>query len=98
MTKRKFMKRSRQWHEETAHLSSVTEMMNNSSIKEIIEAGESVVPFIIDEMIETLNGHWGMVLSEITECNIVPKHHSGYIRLMANDWIKWYHEIYLTGK
>lgn len=94
MTKRKFMKLSRKWQEETKHLSSVTAMMDNNNIKEIIDAGESVIPFIIDEMIETLNGHWSSALTEITECNIIPKHHRGYIKIMANDWIKWYSEIY----
>ena len=98
MTKKKFNRLSQKWHNETSHLSTMFHVMKHEALREIIEGGESVIPFIIEEMEETLNGHWSSALTEITDCKVIPKHHYGIVESMAKDWIKWYYEIYLSGR
>ena len=97
MTRKRFKKLSQKWHAETGFHSSIAAIMDNDAIIEIIDAGEIVIPFIIEEMEETLNGHWSTALSQITDCNVIPKHHYGKVEYMAKDWIHWYKYIYLSG-
>ena len=65
-------------------------VLENESAKEIIASGIEVVPFIIDEIRKTYNGHYCIILSQITGINPITEKHCGKIKAMAKDWIKWY--------
>jgi hypothetical protein len=90
MTQEKFNELSKKWKEETAFHSSMSADLENESAKEIIKAGLDVLPFIIDEIRKTYNGHYCIILSQITGVNPITEKHSGKIKHMAKDWIKWY--------
>ena len=90
MTQEKFNELSKKWQEETALSSVMSAVLKNESAKEIIAAGSEVVPFIIDEIRETYNGHYTIILSEIVGYSPIPTPHYGKIKKMAKDWIKWY--------
>ena len=90
MTQEKFNELSKKWKDETAFSSVMSTVLENESAKEIIEAGLEVVPFIIDEIRKTYNGHYCIILSQITGVNPITEKHCGKIEKMAKDWIKWY--------
>lgn len=79
----------RKWEKETAHLSSITEILNNKYYLQIIDMGDSVVPLIIQDLKNT-NNHWFQALYELTGENPVPENHAGDIEMMKKDWIDWF--------
>lgn len=94
MTQKQFSKLSEEWHNETGHFSTMFHVYQHKAIKQIINCGLEVVPYIIAEMKLNKDGHWSKVLSIITECNPIPEKHYGKVEKMAEDWIKWYDNIY----
>ena len=98
MTQKEFNKLSKEWQDDTGYYSNMASVVENEAAKKIIEAGEAVLPFIINEIRETYNGHYTMILSEITECNPTPGKHRGKIKEMAKSWIRWYDNVYLPGE
>lgn len=90
MTREKFDELSKKWQDETALSSVVSDILKNESAKEIIKAGSEVVPFIIDEIRKTHNGHYTVILSKIIGYSPIPTKHYGKIKKMAKDWVKWY--------
>lgn len=90
MTQEKFNELSKKWQDETGFSSVMSSVLKNEAAKEIIEAGLDVVPFIIDEIRKTYNGHYTIILSNIVGYTPIPTAHYGKIKKMAKDWIKWY--------
>src|ERR1044072_7091957 len=76
-----------QWHRETMHISSTTEMATNFAYQQIIGMGEKVLPLIFRELQET-GGHWFWALRAITRQNPVPTETRGNINGMAQAWLE----------
>lgn len=85
----RFMKLKNQWEEETAALSSITDIAMHPAYQQIIGMGTSVIPFIIREM--TINpNHWFWALKSITGEDPVPPEKRGKVKDMTNTWIFWW--------
>jgi hypothetical protein len=85
---RLFRSHADRWREETAVLSSATEMIQHPAYQAIIDLGELVLPLILREQAEDPD-HWGPALSAITHENPVPPEHHGDIAAIAADWVRW---------
>ena len=86
--KKKFEYLSGIWKAETMFSSSISEIVNNSSYRAIINLGEDALPLIIDDLKKT-DTHWFYALESITGENPIKKEHRGVIPMMKVDWIEW---------
>ena len=76
------------WREETGPLSSPTRKAAHPAYQQIIEMGERVIPFILQDM-QNHPAHWSMALQAITGENPVPKVAAGHVAEVANAWTEW---------
>ena len=60
------------WREETAHVSSSTELVNHPAFQEIVGMGTAVIPLLLQEL-EKRTGHWHRALKGITGADPVPQ-------------------------
>lgn len=95
MNKDDFYKLKEQWYDDTCFSSNICDTNSHSAVEKFIKAGESILPFIFEDIKNKTNVHWFYILINITGSNPVLKKHSGYIQMMYRDWLIWYHEIYL---
>jgi hypothetical protein len=77
------------WRQESAHLSSSTQRFAHPAYQQIIALGNSAVPFLLQDLRQTGDGHLSNALSAITGVHPVPPEHRGKIRLIAEDWLRW---------
>jgi hypothetical protein len=83
----KFLELKNQWKEETAMLSSITEIPMNSAYQQIIGMGQTAVPFILSELIKKPD-HWFWVLKSITGEDPVQQEQRGRLKEMTKSWLK----------
>jgi hypothetical protein len=83
---------ARQWKEETALLSSTTEMIAHPAYQAIIGLGMPVVPLILQDLARE-KAHWFEALKAITNDDPVPPEHHGRISAMAEDWLEWRRDL-----
>ncbi|MBN2568115.1 MAG: hypothetical protein JXB42_01660 [Deltaproteobacteria bacterium] len=76
------------WEENTAWLSSITEISMHPSYQQIIGMGPVAIPFIMYEMTQKPN-HWFWALKSITGEDPVDHEQRGIIKDMTAAWIKW---------
>jgi len=79
---------SRQWYEETFVLSSTTEICSHNAYLEIINMGDKVLPFILEDLQKSPN-HWFSALRSITGSDPVLPEQRGRMKQMAKAWIDW---------
>jgi hypothetical protein len=84
----KFQNLAEQWRNETGHISNMLYKYMNRNYQKIIAKGPDVIPLILEEL-QTNPNHWFWALEVITNENPVKQEHTGYIDLMAGDWIEW---------
>ncbi len=89
--RREFRVLADQWHDETDHLSSPTQIALNFAYQRIIGKGALVLPLIFEDL-EERGGQWYWALRAITGENPAPPEHAGKVRLMKSDWLVWAHE------
>ena len=78
------------WHREYGPSSSFTEITRCPSYREIVQLGDSVLPFIFRDLERRPEpDHWFDALVEITKADPVPAKDRGYSRRMAKAWLKW---------
>lgn len=77
------------WHEETDHLSSLTDIVLNFNYQRIIGMGSAALPFIFEEL-RTNGGHWFWALRAITGEDPVPPQDRGNMQSMKNAWLEWW--------
>lgn len=87
----KFRELTRQWQDETATSSSVTEMAMHPAYQQIIGMGRDALPFIFREL-EKAPHHWFWALRAITGENPVKPEHRGNLDAMTKDWLEWAEE------
>jgi hypothetical protein len=103
MNKEEFIAIKEKWHEYTKLLSFEPDAIHYERwYEELLEAGESILPFIMDDIQDIILADgkevksplWFSFLCKITECNPIPKKHRGQIMQMYHDWMVWYLTIY----
>lgn len=86
-----FNQLKQEWIEETKILSSISEICMHPAYQQIIGMGKTVIPYIIQEMVENPN-HWFWALKSITGVDPVPSDKRGKMEKMTNAWFKWWLE------
>ena len=84
----KFLELKNQWKEETAMLSSITEISMNPAYQQIIGMGQIAIPFILSEL-KKKPDHWFWALKSITGEDPVLQEQRGRLKEMAGAWLKW---------
>ena len=77
-----------QWREETGALSSVSQTTMHPAYQRIIDMGERVIPWILQELEERPH-HWFRALHCITGENPVPPEAAANVQLMTEAWLNW---------
>lgn len=84
----KFLELKNQWKEETAMLSSITEISMNPAYQQIIGMGQIAIPLILSEL-KKKPDHWFWALKSITGEDPVLQEQRGRLKEMAGAWLKW---------
>jgi hypothetical protein len=84
----RFKRLAQQWSEESAFISSVTDIAMLPSYQKIIGMGWAAVPFILEDLKQEPQ-HWFWALRAITDIDPVPKEDAGNIQKMTEAWLKW---------
>jgi hypothetical protein len=77
-----------EWENDTAHLSSVTEMAMHPAYQQIIGMGVIALPYIFTE-IRKKPDHWFWALKSITGEDPVTPGQRGKIKEMTECWLRW---------
>lgn len=86
--RRRFYALAAQWKDETAFLSSTSEIVRHPAYQEIIQLGNDVVPYILADLKISPN-HWFHALRTITSENPVEPTLQGRMQEMSDAWIDW---------
>ncbi len=84
----KFLELKKRWEEETAILSSITEISMHPAYQQIIGMGQTAVPYILSELTKK-PGHWFWALKSITGEDPVQQEQRGRLKEMTKSWLKW---------
>lgn len=84
-----------QWHRETDHLSTMTDIILHPAFLQIIGMGEIALPFILKELEETRSGHWFTALESIAGERIATDEMSYDEAVRA--WLQWGHQRGYVG-
>lgn len=84
----KFLELKSLWEEETAILSSITEISMHPAYQQIIGMGQTAVPYILSELTKK-PGHWFWALKSITGEDPVRQEQRGRLKEMTKSWLKW---------
>lgn len=76
------------WEDQTAMLSSITDIAMNPSYQHIIGMGPVAIPLILHEL-EQKPTHWFWALKSITGEDPVAPENKGKIKAMAMAWLEW---------
>jgi hypothetical protein len=86
--KEKFTRLANKWSLETAHVSSVTDLINDPSYQQIIALGMPVVPYLLDDL-DHNKRFWFPALAAITGLRPFDPRDQGSFSLMARAWVRW---------
>lgn len=84
----RFYELKNKWEEDTAILSSVTEIAMHPAYQQIIGMGQDAIPLILAEM-KKKPGHWFWALKSITGNDPVPPEQRGRVKKMTEAWLNW---------
>ncbi len=84
----RFRSLAKVWRNDTAHLSSIHDMVLHPAYQQIVGMGPQAVPLIIAEL-EREPGHWFWALRAITQEDPVPPEHRGNVAEMVRAWLRW---------
>jgi hypothetical protein len=87
-TRKRFEQLALKWRKETSFHSSIDKKIFHPAYREIVEMGDSVVPFLLQDLAKKPD-HWFEALSEITGENPIPEEASGIMDDMAKAWLDW---------
>lgn len=85
----KFEKLKNQWKEETSDFSRIRYIIAHPAYEEIIEMGEEVLPFILEDFCCENPANWFFALQKISKECPVHKTDWGDIPKMTAAWLKW---------
>jgi hypothetical protein len=86
--KHHFDKLKDRWLDETRFFSSNFQSMQHPTYFKILSLGESIVPFMLNDLIENKT-HWFKALSALTGVNPIQPQNAGNINEMIRDWARW---------
>ena len=84
----RFRRLVQQWRSETYYLSSVTAKSNHPAFKEIVEMGESAVPWIIEEL-RNHRDFLFVALHLIVKNGPMPVGSMGKPNKLIDEWLQW---------
>ncbi|HLY25172.1 MAG TPA: hypothetical protein VKQ72_02460 [Aggregatilineales bacterium] len=84
----KFHRLADAWREETAHLSSMTEIILNPNYQRIIGMGPQVLPILLRELRDNPD-HWFWALEAITGTNPTNPEDAGNLQKMRQSWLNF---------
>jgi len=93
----RFKMLSQIWHEEMDGVSSVQLKISHLAYQEVIQMGEAVVPYILDEIKENGGGGWFIALAKILKHNPVPDEHKRDMDLIIDDWLRYAKKLRLDS-
>ena len=85
---RRFAKLAARWYQETAALSSISQIAMHPAYQEIIGIGREAVPLILHELQHEPH-HWFWALRAITGEDPITPANRGRIREMTHAWLQW---------
>jgi hypothetical protein len=91
-TEQRVLRLLKSWREQTAYLSSSTQMTKNPAYQELITLGNAALPSLFRDLEQTKDGHLAKVLSAITGARPVPDEDRGQIAKVAEAWLTWARE------
>jgi len=74
--------------EDTKYDSGFQGILDHPAHKEIVEAGESVIKYILQDLQDD-PWHWFMALHLITGEFVIKDEHRGMVQAMTDDWLDW---------
>ena len=77
-----------EWKNYSMFRSSITELINHSSYRQIIKLGEDVVPLILEELKKEPR-QWFSALIKITGVDPTTDEIQGDVKKMAEAWLQW---------
>lgn len=86
--KSQFNALARKWKEDCALTSSTTAMISHPAYQAIIELGQPIVPFLLQELAKE-PVHWFEALAAITGEDPVSPQDWGNISAMTSAWLTW---------
>jgi ABC-type sugar transport system substrate-binding protein len=78
-----------QWDDETAYLSSTTQIEAHPAYRAIIALGKPALPALFRAMERTRNGHLDGAVGAITGVQPVPAESAGRMHAIADIWVNW---------
>ncbi|MBY0526563.1 MAG: hypothetical protein K2R98_24420 [Gemmataceae bacterium] len=88
-TEQRVVRLLRRWREETAYLSSSTQITSHPAYQELIALGAIALPFLFRDLEQTSDGHLSKALTTITGAHPVPAEACGQVRKVAEAWLRW---------
>jgi hypothetical protein len=77
------------WREQTAYMSSSTQITGHPAYQELAALGSDGLPFLFRDLELTGDGHLSKALSTITGAHPIPADDRGNIRKAADAWLRW---------
>jgi hypothetical protein len=77
------------WREETAYLSSSTQITGHPAYQEFTTLGPGALPVLFRDLEQTGDGHLSKALTVLTGAHPVPAEDRGKIRKVADAWLRW---------
>lgn len=90
---KEFRHHAEKWNQETAHISSATELVLHPSYQRIIGLGPAVLPLIFQDLVKEPKD-WFWALTAITGASPVKPEDAGIMRKMTHAWLQWGLENY----
>jgi hypothetical protein len=87
-TEDRFMRLADEWSQDTAHISSATDLINDYRYQQIINMSWEVVPYLLIDL-EHKKRFWFPALAAITGLRPYDSRDGGNYRLVADAWIRW---------
>lgn len=77
------------WRDQTAYLSSSTQISGHPAYQELIALGPEALPFLFRDLEQTRDGHLANALAALTGAHPVPADDRGNTRKVADAWLRW---------
>lgn len=90
MTKVEFIVLTEKWKQETAILSSLTQIFRHPSVEKLVQAGDAILPWIFEAYEGDLWIAWGGLLQKITGKTPFGRKDRGHVRKIQESWLVWW--------
>lgn len=84
----RFYRLANEWRDETAHISSMTQLIMHPKYQSIIGMGPDVLPILFREL-RVNPDHWFWALRAITEEDPTRPEDAGDVQKMRESWLNW---------